>query len=118
MGQRPPARDVDDDRKQDRADGESPDVDRSAAAADAPDGLDRDADRERGQKAGLGQRRHRLDLGVAEWMIGVGRLVGLAHGEEGERARADVERVMRAFGEKRERAGSHARRKLEPRPGS
>ena len=85
----------------------------SAAAADAPDGLDRDADRERGEKAGLGQRRHRLDLGVAERMIGVGGLVGLAHGEEGERARADVDRVMRAFREKRERAGSQARRELD-----
>ncbi len=85
------------------------DVDRGAAAADALDRLDRDADRERGEKAGLGQRRHRLELGVAERMIGVGGLVGLAHGEEGERARADVERVMRAFRKKRERAGGEAR---------
>ena len=89
------------------------DVDRGVAAADALDRLDRDADRERGEKAGLGQRRHRLDLGVAERMIGVGGLVGLAHGEQGERARADVDRVMRAFREKRERAGSQARRELE-----
>ena len=115
MGQRSPARDVDHDRQQDRADGESADVDRSAAVADAPDGLDRDADRERGEKAGFGQRGHRLDLGVAEWMFGVGGLVGLSHGEEGERARADVERVMRAFGEKRERSGGEARCKLDRR---
>ena len=115
MGQRAPAHDVDDDREHDRADGEGVDVDRSVAAADALDRLDRDADRERGEKAGLGQRRHRLDLGVAEWMIGVGGLVGLAHGEEGQRARADVDRVMRAFREKRERAGSHARCELERR---
>ena len=83
------------------------------AATDALERLDRDADRERGEKAGLGQRRHRLDLGVAERMIGVGGLVGLAHGEEGERARADVDRVMRAFRDQRERAGSEARRELE-----
>ena len=51
---------------------------------------------EHGQKSGLGQRRHRLDLGVAERMIVVGGLVGLAHGEKGQPARADVERVVRA----------------------
>ena len=115
MDQRPPARDVDHDRKQNRADGESADVDRGAAVADAPDGLDRDADRERGEKAGFRQRGHRLDLGVAEGMFGVGGLVGLAHGEQGERARADVERVMRAFREKRERSGGEARCKLDRR---
>ena len=68
-------------------------------------------DRERGEKTRLGQRRHGLDLGVAKWMIGVGGLVGFAHGEEGEGARPDVDRVMRAFREKRERAGGHARRR-------
>ena len=113
VGQRPPAHDVDDNRENDRADRESIDVDRRLAATDALESLDRDADRERGEKAGLGQRRHRLDLGVAERMLGVGGLVGLAHGEEGERARADVDRVMRAFREKRERAGSEACRELE-----
>jgi len=71
---------------------EGADVDRRIAATEALDGLDRDADRERSEKAGLGQRRHRLDLGVAEGMIGVGRLVGLTHGEEGEGARPDVNR--------------------------
>ena len=85
------------------------------AVADAPDGLDCDADRERGKKAGFGQRGHRLDLGVAERMFGVGGLVGLAHGEESERARADVERVMRAFREKRQRSGGEARCKLDRR---
>ncbi len=89
------------------------DVDHRVAAADALDRLDRDADRERSEKAGLGQRGDRLDLGMAERMIGVGGLVGLADGEKGERAGADVDRVMRAFREKRERAGSHARRELE-----
>ena len=113
MGQRAPAHDVDDDRENNRADGEGADVDRSVAAADALDRLDRDADRERSEKAGLGQRRHRLDLGVAKRMIGVGGFVGLAHGEQGERACANVDRVMRAFRDKRERAGSHARCELE-----
>ena len=83
------------------------------AATDALDRLNRDADRERSEEAGLGQRRHRLDLGVAERMIVVRRLVGLAHGEQGERAGANVERVMRAFGEQRERAGGAARGQLE-----
>ena len=97
IGQRPPAHDVDDDREQDRADCERADVDRGVAATDALDRLDRDADRERSEKAGLGQRRDRLDLGVTKRMIGVGGLVRLAHGEEGERACADVDRVMRAL---------------------
>ena len=115
MGQRPPAQHIDRDRKQDRADGECVHVNRRIAAPDAPDRLDRDDDRERGENAGLGQRRHRLELGVAERMIGVGGLVGLAHREQGQRARADVERVMRAFRKKRERAGSKAGRELDDR---
>ena len=113
MGQRAPAHDIDDDREDDRADGEGADVDRGIAAADALERLDRDADRERGEKAGLGQRRHRLDLGVAERMIGVGGFVGLAHGEQRERACANVDRVMRAFRDQRERAGGEACRELE-----
>ena len=43
----------------------------------------RDAERQREQKRGLRQRRHRLDLGVAERMALVGGLVGDAHGEIG-----------------------------------
>ena len=39
-------------------------------------------DRQRGKKAGLGQRRHRLYLGVAEPVIRDGGLVGLAHGKK------------------------------------
>jgi hypothetical protein len=45
-------------------------------------------DRQHGKKAGLGQRRHRLYLGVAEPVIGAGRLVGLAHGKKGGSFRA------------------------------
>ena len=41
---------------------------------DALIGCDRDADREHGEKTGFRQRRHRLDLGVAERMIGVAGL--------------------------------------------
>ena len=115
MGQRPPAHEVDGDREHDRADGEDVGVDLAAAAANARRRHDGDADRQRGEKAGLGQRRHRLDLGVAERMIGVGGLVGLAHGEEGERARADVERVVRALRKKRERAGNEPGRELDHR---
>ena len=113
MGQSAPAQNIDGDRKQDRADGEGADIDGRAAVADAPDRLDRDDDRERGEKAGLGQSRHRLDLGVAERMIGVGGLVGLAHRKQGQRARADVERVVRPLGKKRERAGRKAGRELD-----
>ena len=115
MGQRPPAHDVDGDREQNRADGESIDLDRAARPTDAHDGCDRDADREHGEKTGFRQRRHRLDLGVAERMIGVGGLVRLAHREEGERARADVDAVVGAFREQRERAGSQARNELDRR---
>jgi hypothetical protein len=43
---------------------------------------------QRGEKAGLGQRRHRLYLGVAEPVIGVGGLVGLAHDKKGGSFRA------------------------------
>ena len=47
-------------------------------------------------------------------MIGVGGLVGLAHREKGQRARADVEHVVRAFREQRERAGRQAGGELDP----
>ena len=113
MGQRAPAQSIGGDRKHDRADGEGVHVDGRAALADALHRLDRDADRECGEKAGLGQRRHRLELGVAEGMIGVGGFVGFAHGVEGQRARADIERVMRAFRKKRERAGGEPGRELD-----
>jgi hypothetical protein len=39
-------------------------VGHGAAAAYSLDRLDRDANRQRSKKAGLGQRRHRLYLGV------------------------------------------------------
>jgi len=42
-------------------------------------------------------RRDGLDLCVAERMVFVGGLVGLANGEIGQRADADVDRVVRAF---------------------
>ena len=75
------------------ADGEGADVDHSVAATDAlasPGSRRRSRARREG---GLGQRRDCLDRGVAEWMIGVGGLVGLMHGEQGEGARPDVDRV-------------------------
>ena len=113
MSQRAPAQKVDGDGKHDRPDGEGVDVDHGAALADAINRLRRDADRQCSEKAGLSQRRHRLDLGVAERMIGVGGLVGFAHGEEGERARDDIERIVPAFGKKRERAGGEPGRELD-----
>jgi hypothetical protein len=42
-------------------------------------------------------------------MIGVGGFVGFARSEKGERARADIERVMRAFRKKREARRSGCR---------
>ena len=51
-------------------------VGHGGTAAYSPDRLDRDANRQRSKKAGLGQPRHRLYLGVAEPVVGVGELVG------------------------------------------
>ena len=72
----------------------------------------RDAERERDEEAGLGERRDRFDLGVTERMVLVGGLVGDANGEIGEPAYGDVERVMRALGEQRERSRERAGREL------
>ena len=76
MTQRSPAREIHGDGEHDDADGEGVRVDHGGGAAYSLDRLDRDADRQRGKKAGLGQRRHRLYLGVAKPVIGVGGLVG------------------------------------------
>jgi hypothetical protein len=51
-------------------------VGHGGTAACSLDRLDRDANRQRSMKAGLGQRRHHLYLGVAEPVVGVGELVG------------------------------------------
>jgi hypothetical protein len=63
--------------------GEGVRVDHRGGAAFSLDRLDRDADRQRNKKAGLGQRCYRLYLGVAERVIGISGLVGLAHGKKG-----------------------------------
>jgi hypothetical protein len=65
--------------------GEDVRVDHRGGAAFSLDRLDRDADRQRTKNAGLGQRRHRLYLGVAERVIGVGGLVGGKRGQVSRR---------------------------------
>jgi hypothetical protein len=68
MGQRPPAREIHDDGEHDDADGEGVRVDHGGGAFSL-DRPDRDADRQRSKKAGLGQRPDRLYLGAAERVI-------------------------------------------------
>ena len=81
--ERAPAHEVDGERDDDRREGEGIGVDMRSGSpgAGAPEG---DADREHEQEAGLRQRGDRLDLGVAERMVLVGGLVGLAHGKIGQ----------------------------------
>ncbi len=111
-----PAHEIDADRHEDRAEGEGIGVD-DARLADAAQRLEGDGDGQDDEKPGLRQRRDRLDLGVAERMVLVGRLVGDAHGIVGQRAGADVEAVVRGLGEKRQRTGHRPRRELGERQG-
>jgi hypothetical protein len=99
-----PTRDVDEDRQEDRHEREEIGVDRRRLRPDAAHGHEGDGGGQDEEEAGLRQRGHRLDLGVAERMLVVGGLVGFAHGEISQSARADVERVVRGLGEKRERS--------------
>ena len=109
--QRAPAEGIDGDRGDDRGEGEAHSRGRRRCRRAGGPRDERDAEASTPEKAGLGQRRDRLDLGVAERVALVGGLVGDAHGEIGEAAGGDVERVMRAFGDERERAGDERRRR-------
>ena len=115
--QRAPSHEIDRQREADRRERERVGVDAFARLAEPPDRLERDPDRERREEAGLRQRGDRLDLGVAERMFLVRRLVRRANREIGRRADGDVEQVVGAFGEQRQRARERARAQLGERQG-
>ena len=73
---------------------------------------DDDAGAEQDQHA-LDRRGEVLDLLVAVGVVLVGRLVGLAHREEGHHRRDQVDARVGRLGEDRDRAGDRRRRELE-----
>jgi hypothetical protein len=75
----------------DDGDGDGVRVDDRGGAAFSLDRLDRDADRQRGKKAGLGQRCYRLYLGMAERVIGISGLVGPRTAKRGQLSRLRAE---------------------------
>ena len=110
-----PAHEVDDDRDDDRAEGEDVGVDGLRFAADPAQRRESDRRGEHEQETGLEKRHHRLDLGVAEMVVFVGRFVRFAHGVIGQAARSDVEAVVRRLGEQGERAGHRPRGEFHQR---
>ena len=94
--------------------GEGVGVDGLRFAADPAQRREGDRRGEHEQETGLEKRHHRLDLGVAEMVVFVGRLVRFAHGVIGQAAGGDVEAVVRRLGEQRERAGHQPRRRISP----
>jgi lactoylglutathione lyase len=85
---------------------------RGSFPAEPAQGLESNNERKKGKQARLGQRRHRLEFGVAERVLLIGRLVAFAHGEKGQDRRAGVERAVAALGNERQRAGEESGREL------
>ena len=110
-----PPHEIDGDRNEDRREGVDICFDPGRRGKKPQGGLINDCEREGEQKTGLRERGHRLDLGVAERVLVVGGAVGLAHRVIGGGAHRDVDGVVRALGDERERADCQSRRQLGDR---
>src|SRR5215204_4489898 len=102
---------VGDRREADHRDAETERIDRRALGQ-PPDRLVDDHPGPDQDQHALDRGREVLDLRVAEGMIRVGRLIGLAHRQEGDDRRHEVDRRVDRLGDDRYGAGDHARDEL------
>ena len=107
-----PAPGVDQDGADEHGGGGPARLDGRFARHEAAHALERDGAREQEQERRLDQRRERLDLAVPVLVLLVGRLVGGADGEPGDRRGGDVEEASA----RRRRSARATRSRSRPRP--